>query len=83
MTIPRDTSPVAWERYMDGIRRTSPEDRLRRAVEMSDELREITRAGIRSRHRGWTPEQVQDELEDLMLGEDLAMKARLARRSAS
>jgi hypothetical protein len=83
MALPGDTSPAAWERYMDGMRRTSPQDRVRRAVEMSDELRHITRAGIRSRHPQWTPEQVQDELEDLMLGTDLARAARSARRSGS
>jgi len=80
MAIPGDTSPDAWARYMHGIRVTPPAERLRRALEMSDDLREIARAGIRSRHPGWTPEQVQEDLEELMLGKELARMARQARR---
>jgi hypothetical protein len=76
MAAPRDTGPDAWVRYIDGIRRTPPEERLRRALEMSDELREITRDGIRRRHPDWTPAQVQDALEDIMLGKELARRAR-------
>lgn len=83
MARPRDTSPEAWARYIGGIRATAPEDRVRRAIEMSDDLREIVRAGIRSRHPGWTTDQVQRGLEDLMLGKGLARRAREARHTPS
>jgi hypothetical protein len=46
---------------------------------MSDELREIARAGIRSRHPEYGERQVRDALEDLLLGEELATAARRAR----
>ncbi len=79
MARPHDTSPDAWRRYLAAIRATPPEERVRRAVQMSDELREVVRAGIRSRHPDWSSAAVQDELEERMLGRDLARRARAAR----
>jgi hypothetical protein len=83
MAIPRDTSPEIWRRYLDAMRTTPPEERVRRAVRMSDELRDIVRAGVRSRHPDWTAASVQEEMESLMLGRDLARKVRAARLSAA
>lgn len=79
MVRPHDTSPEVWRRYRAAIRATPPEERVRRAVQMSDELREIVRSGIQSRHPEWSTKQVQDELEDRMLGRALARRARAAR----
>jgi Rv0078B-related antitoxin len=79
MTLPRDTSPEAWARYMDAMRTTPPDERVRRALEMSDSLRELARTGIRHRHPEWTPEQVQEGLEEIMLGADMARSVRAAR----
>lgn len=61
------------------MRATPPEERVRRAVTMSDELREIVRSGIRARHPDWSERMVQDELEERMLGRALARRARAAR----
>lgn len=79
MARPHDTSPDVWRRYRAAIRATPPEERVRRAVRMSDELREIVRAGIRARHPEWSARMVQDELEERMLGRALARRARAAR----
>ena len=76
MTAPLDTLDVAWSRHMDAFRAMPPEDRLQLALGMSEEIREIALAGIRSRHPAWTPAQVQDALEDLVLGTELARRAR-------
>lgn len=79
MVRPHDTSPDVWRLYRAAIRATPPEERVRRAVQMSDELREIVRAGIRARHPDWSASAVQDELEERLLGRELARRARAAR----
>jgi hypothetical protein len=55
------------------------EGRLRLALEMSDGLREIAKAGIRARKPEYGDQQVGEELEALLLGRDLATAVRRAR----
>ena len=76
MAAPRDTHDDAWTRQMEAFRAMRPQDRLRLALTMSDEIGEIARAGVRARHPDWTLAQVQEGLEDLMLGVELARTAR-------
>jgi hypothetical protein len=54
--------------------------RLEMACQMSDDARAISEAGIRHRHPEWTEEQVREELNVLLLGEDLAHKVAARRR---
>lgn len=82
MSVPRDTSPKAWEMYMATIRGIPPEERVQRAIRMSDDLRSIVREGIRSRHPDWTQTEVQEELEERMLGREVARAVRAARPGA-
>lgn len=56
-----------------------PEERLRLALKMTDEVHEIARAGIRRRHSTWSEVQVQEELEELLFGIELARTARRER----
>jgi hypothetical protein len=42
------------------------------AMEMSEEGRRVTLAGIRHRHPDWTDEAVHDELLRLLLGRELS-----------
>ena len=79
MVTPRDTTPDAFERRLNSLRRMGAKERLRLSLEMSDELREVAKAGIRARHPGYGSQEVDDELEALMLGRDLAAAARRAR----
>jgi len=44
---PRDTSPEAWKVLMDLIRHMSPEERLRRCMELSEAMRLVAEAGLR------------------------------------
>jgi hypothetical protein len=53
-----------------------PEERLRMAVEMSEEVRALAEAGIRARHPALSDREVQDALEELLLGSELAAAAR-------
>jgi hypothetical protein len=83
MNPPKDTSPDALAQLLDTLRRMGPQRRLWLAAEMSDELREIAKAGIRSRHPEYGEQQVTDGLEDLLLGEELASTARRTRLAPS
>ncbi len=79
MILPKDTSAAAFAVQLDRLRAMRPQQRLRLAAEMSDELREIAKAGIRSRHPGSSDQQVSLKLEALLLGEELAVAARRSR----
>lgn len=48
--------------------------RLLQALEMSEDAREVTLAGIRHRHPDWTARQVHAELLRLLLGRELATR---------
>jgi hypothetical protein len=49
-----------------------PKRRVAAAFEMSEEARQIAAAGIRARHPGNSPAEVERRLVRLMLGADLA-----------
>ncbi len=46
----------------------TPQERVALAAEMSDEIRSITEAGIRSRHPAFTDDEVRAELVMIVLG---------------
>lgn len=48
--------------YLEGLRRMSPAERIRRASEISELSRELSRAGIRRRHPEMSDEEVEREL---------------------
>ncbi len=60
-----------------------PQDRLRLALTMTDEINEIARAGVRRRHPEFTDTEVQEALEELLLGTELARTARRERLAAA
>lgn len=68
MAIPHDTAPDAWARYLQAVRAIEPAERVRLATTMSDELREVTRAGIRARHPEWSEAEVARSLDDIVVG---------------
>jgi hypothetical protein len=65
---PADTTPEAWEVYLAALRRIGPEGRLRMAMELSDNARAITEAGIRQSHPDWGERRVRLELIRIVLG---------------
>ncbi len=79
MAQPKDTTVDAWSRQVQAFRAMRPQDRLRLALTMTDEVLEITRAGIRRRHPEWAEVQIQEELEELLFGPELARTARRER----
>ena len=44
---PRDTSPEAWKVQMDLMRKIPPEEKLRRAIEFTSMVSNLSEAGIR------------------------------------
>jgi hypothetical protein len=79
MLAPKDTTPEAFARQLSAFMLMSPQERLRLALTMSDELREVAKAGIRARHTESPDQQVGEELEVLLLGRELATAVRRAR----
>ena len=63
-----DTSPEAAAVQAEIFRRMTPAERVRVALEMSDSIRNLALAGLRSRHPEMTEEQLKWELMRLMYG---------------
>lgn len=70
-----DTDPHAHEVQLGAYRRMSGDQRSRIAVELSEMVREAARAGIRMRHPGYDPANVERALRRLLYGDDLVRRA--------
>jgi hypothetical protein len=55
-----DTTSEAEDRQIEIFRRMSGEDRLRAAMTLSDQMRDIALAGFRSRHPQWGAKEIMD-----------------------
>jgi hypothetical protein len=71
---PADTSPEAWEVFLDIQRRMSPGEKLARVFEHSAFVRSLIMAGIRRRHPGATEQEVFLRFARQTLGEELFLK---------
>lgn len=83
MTLARDTTRAARDAQLAAIRRLDGPARVEMAMRMSDEAREISRAGIRHRHPDWSDERMRAALLEVLLGAHLAnevLRTRPARR---
>jgi hypothetical protein len=82
MTLARDTAAAARDIQVEALRRLDGSTRVRMAVDMSEEARHVTLAGIRHRHPDWTDTAVHQELLRLLLGRELtsAVLERLSTR---
>lgn len=63
---PRDTDAAARAAQFAAFRRMSPAERARLAVQMSDEARAVTEAGMRRRHPDWTSDRVRAEVSKIV-----------------
>jgi acyl-CoA reductase-like NAD-dependent aldehyde dehydrogenase len=66
-----DTSAEAHAQQLEAWRRMTPEERLAVAAEMSDALRRLVEAGVRSRHPDATGSEVRALIVAAMLGPEL------------
>lgn len=58
-----DTTPKAEARQQQIFARMSGEDRLKMAMALSDQMRDIAMAGLRSRH----PQAAEDEIRNMFI----------------
>ncbi len=72
---PADTSPEAWEVYLGLVRAMPPAERLRRALELSEEVRRVAEAGLRLRYPRADEREITLHRARLELGPDLFRKA--------
>ena len=70
----RKMSPVAREKYLDILRRMPLSKRLRIAVEHSEFIHELMKAGIRGRNPGIGEEDVRREMIRLTLPPEIVKK---------
>jgi hypothetical protein len=73
--IPRDTTPEAFRRQLEVLRRLGVEGRAAMTFELSDNLRALVKAGVRHRHPAWDDRTVEREVIRLMIGDDLFQRA--------
>lgn len=66
-----DTSKEAAAVQREVLRKMGPEGRLRLTFQLCDQLREVTKAGIRHRHPDYTERQVTQAYLRLICDEEL------------
>jgi hypothetical protein len=69
-----DTSPQADARYHELLRRMPPERRLEAAMRLSQAVRELALAGIRSRHPEAGEHELRIRLTARLYGRDCARR---------
>lgn len=68
MPRPRDTSREIWARQLAAYRAMSPDERLRRAFQLSEDVKHLARDGIRHVHPDWPESRVEAELVRRLFG---------------
>jgi hypothetical protein len=74
MTRPRDTSREAYERQLEGYRHMASERKGELVAELSETVRELSRAGIRARHPEYDEDDVKRALALLLYGRKIAQR---------
>jgi pimeloyl-CoA synthetase len=69
--IPRDTTRDAFLRQLEVLRRLGLEGRAAMTFELSDNLRQIVKDGVRHRHPDWDEARVKEEFLRIVLGDRL------------
>jgi|ETNmetMinimDraft_15_1059895.scaffolds.fasta_scaffold17675_2 hypothetical protein len=70
-----DTSPEAARAQILAYRRMGPARRALMGLQMSDDARRLSEAGIRARHPSYSQGEVRHALNRLVLGDDLFQAA--------
>ncbi|OQY07446.1 MAG: hypothetical protein B6I25_01850 [Planctomycetales bacterium 4572_13] len=70
-TLPTDTSKEAAEVQAEALRRMGLSGRAELTMQLCDNLREITKAGIRHRHPDYTDQQITQAYLRLILESEL------------
>jgi hypothetical protein len=73
--LPHDTQKDSALRQYDVLRKMTISQRAEMTFQLSDNLREIVRAGIRQRHPEYTPDQITQAVLNLVMDNELVSKA--------
>ena len=65
-----DTTDDARRAQFDALRRLTPQERVRLAVDLSEELRGVVAAGVRDRHPEWGGDRVRRAVLTRLYGEE-------------
>jgi hypothetical protein len=68
---PADTSPEAWRVYLELQRKATPEEKLARAIEISELIRSLAEAGMRQRYPQADDREIFLRLARIRLGKEL------------
>ncbi|HEX3903281.1 MAG TPA: hypothetical protein VH853_10565 [Polyangia bacterium] len=71
----RDTGAASHAAQLTAYRRLGPTGRARLAARLAADTRQLTRAGISTRHPEYTPEEVEQALHRVLYGDDLFRRA--------
>lgn len=71
----RDTSPETFAQQLAVYRRMAPAARVALAMDMTEEVRRVTAAGIRTRHPEYDDATVLAALRRVVLGDELFQAA--------
>jgi hypothetical protein len=71
---PADTSSEAWQVWLELVRKMTPAERLQRALDLSNTVRELAIAGIREQHPDASEREVFLLFAQRQLGDDLFRK---------
>lgn len=69
--MPLDTHPEAYAAQLRWLQRRTMNERLEMAIQLSEDVRELSRCGIRARHPDYDAQQVEWALRRLTLGDAL------------
>lgn len=70
----KDTHPAAEAFLIEGYRRMAPGVKLKLALEMSQSVIELAKAGIVKRHPGISPTELDKRLGAILWGRELSIK---------
>ena len=70
-----DTHPAIELIIIEGFRKMPPGQRFNMALEMSEAIRDLAKAGILKRYPGISNEELRKRLGALLLGRELSIKA--------
>ncbi|MCE5326155.1 MAG: hypothetical protein LLG01_07035 [Planctomycetaceae bacterium] len=73
---PRDTDPEIYRRWIEGLRRMSGRQRLALAMNLTDEVRALSRRAIARAHPDWSEAQRQIEFVRIHYGKAMAQGLR-------
>ena len=72
MNVPRDTSTEAYELQISRFRALPPGRRAEMALRLSDEIRQVSRGGIKRRHPDYSDFELDQALTVLLYGREVA-----------